>query len=54
MSLPQWSANGWLRPHKTSRQEVDNLLAIADRDLADTQTPTCPPTGVSESPTTRP
>ena len=35
MSLKQWSDNGWLRSHTTSRQEICNLLAIARRDLAD-------------------
>ena len=35
MSLQQWASSGWLRPHQTSREEVRNLLAIADRDLAD-------------------
>jgi len=35
MTLKQWADNGWLKPHKTSRQEIGNLLAIARRDLAD-------------------
>ncbi len=35
MSLKQWQNNGWLRPHKTDRQEIGNLLAIADRDMED-------------------
>lgn len=35
MSLKQWEANGWLRPHQTSRKEIANLLAIADRDITD-------------------
>ena len=35
MSLSQWRSNGWLRPHKTDRGEVANLLAIADRDIND-------------------
>jgi len=29
MSLKQWADNGWLKPHKTSRQEIGSLLAIA-------------------------
>jgi hypothetical protein len=33
--LKDWEANGWLRPHKTSRQEIGNLLAIVRRDLTD-------------------
>jgi len=35
MSLKQWADNGWLRPHKTSSQEVGNLLLIVNRDLKD-------------------
>ncbi|MGA2262660.1 MAG: hypothetical protein ABSH28_14645 [Acidobacteriota bacterium] len=35
MTLKDWEANGWLRPHKTSRQEISNLLAIVQRDLKD-------------------
>jgi hypothetical protein len=35
MTLMQWVENGWLRPHKTSRQEINNLLAIVHRDLTD-------------------
>lgn len=35
MSLAQWKANGWLKPHVTSEQELKNLLQIADRDIAD-------------------
>lgn len=37
MSLKQWAENGWLRPHRTSAQEVADLLAIVERDLADAQ-----------------
>ena len=35
MSLKQWADNGWLRNHKTSAQEITNLLGIVDRDLHD-------------------
>jgi len=35
MSLESWAKNGWLRPHKTSGQEIQNLLAIVARDLED-------------------
>lgn len=35
MSLSQWANNGWLRPHQTSAKEVQDLLAIVKRDLAD-------------------
>lgn len=35
MSLQQWSDNGWLRRHSSSRQEIGGLLAIVERDLRD-------------------
>lgn len=35
MSLSQWAADGWLKIHKTSSQEIGNLLAIVRRDLVD-------------------
>ncbi len=35
MSLKQWANNGWLRPHTTSPKEIQDLLAIVKRDLAD-------------------
>ncbi|GEM_PF-3121433 len=35
MSLTQWQANGWLKPHTTSGKEISRLLAIVRRDLAD-------------------
>ena len=35
MSLEDWVNNGWLRRHETGRQEIADLLAIVDRDLAD-------------------
>lgn len=35
MTLQQWAENGWLEPHLTSREEIANLLAIVERDLAD-------------------
>jgi hypothetical protein len=35
MSLEDWAKNGWLKSHQTSRQEIQNLLAIVERDLAD-------------------
>ncbi len=37
MTLENWRQNGWLSAHETSRQEIDDLLAIADRDLKDCQ-----------------
>src|SRR5215471_16684309 len=36
MSLQQWAENGWLRPHQTSPEEIDDLFAIVARDLVDT------------------
>jgi hypothetical protein len=35
MSLKDWAANGWLRPHQSSKQEVHDLFVIVDRDLKD-------------------
>jgi hypothetical protein len=35
MTLTKWLDNGWLRRHQTSREEISDLLGIADRDLAD-------------------
>jgi hypothetical protein len=35
MSLQQWAANGWLRSHKTSKQEIADLFSIVARDLID-------------------
>lgn len=35
MSLNQWVDNGWLRRHKTSQEEIKNLVMIIDRDLKD-------------------
>ena len=35
MSLQDWLRNGWLTRHQTSREEITDLLAVADRDLAD-------------------
>ena len=37
MSLQDWHSFGWLKPHKTSLNELVNLLAIADRDIADAE-----------------
>lgn len=33
--LKQWLNNGWLRNHKTGKDEISNLFAIVDRDLKD-------------------
>ena len=35
MSLQRWVDNGWLRAHRTSRQEIKDLLQIVERDLHD-------------------
>lgn len=35
MSLEDLANNGWLQRHESSRQEIADLLAIVDRDLAD-------------------
>ena len=37
MSLADWERNGWLTPHRTSRQEISELLAIVQRDLHDSR-----------------
>lgn len=33
MTLPDWKRNGWLRPYKTTAEEVSELLAVIKRDL---------------------
>jgi len=35
MTLTKWEGFGWLKKHKTSKKEIFNLLAIADRSLLD-------------------
>ncbi len=35
MTLKQWADNGWLTSHKSSAQEIGNLLAIVERDIKD-------------------
>ncbi len=39
MSFEDWLKFGWLKEHKTSRQEISDLFAVADRDLKACQTP---------------
>jgi hypothetical protein len=34
MSLQSWLQNSWLVHHTTSPEEITNLLAISDRNLA--------------------
>ena len=38
MSLKDWQDNGWLKPHKTDKEEISNLLAVVERDLKDAGT----------------
>jgi len=38
MSLKQWQSNGWLKKHKTNRQQILDLLEISDRDITDAST----------------
>jgi len=35
MSLSNWRAAGWLVEHKTTREEIRDLFAVAERDLKD-------------------
>jgi hypothetical protein len=37
MTLRSWLLNDWLRPHKTSPNEVSDLFSLIERDLADCQ-----------------
>jgi len=39
VSLQDWLKNGWLVEHRTSPQEIEELLGLADRDLIACQTP---------------
>jgi hypothetical protein len=39
MSLQDWQKSRWLIKHQTSRQEIADLLGMADRDLAQCRTP---------------
>lgn len=43
MSLHDWLKSRWLVEHQTSRQEIIDLLSMADRDLAQCQTPNLSP-----------
>ena len=43
MSLKNWRDNGWLADHKTSPQEIADLLAVAKRDLKDSLAPSLSP-----------
>jgi len=37
MTLQQWAANGWLRPHQSSLQEISGMFSIVRRDLNDAE-----------------
>ena len=37
MSFADWVNNGWLVAHKSSKQEIANLLGIVARDPKDSQ-----------------
>ncbi len=39
MSLRDWQKNGWLIEHRTSPEEIKDLLGLIERDLADCRTP---------------
>ena len=42
MTLKQWEDNGWLKPHRTSRKEIKDLLRIVDRDRLDAESDISP------------
>ncbi len=37
MSFEDWVKNGWLEVHKSSKEEIANLLGIVERDLKDSK-----------------
>ncbi len=39
MSLKSYLRNSWIRRHETSPREIADLLAIADRDVGQSQVP---------------
>jgi|WetSurMetagenome_2_1015567.scaffolds.fasta_scaffold497056_2 hypothetical protein len=39
MTLQDWLNSGWLKPHKSSANEVKVLLAKVDRDIAEAEKP---------------
>jgi hypothetical protein len=42
MSLPDWLRNGWLTEHKSSKEEINGLLGIVERDLGTSQNMSVP------------
>src|SRR5262247_635579 len=53
VSFADWVKNGWLVAHKSSKQEIANLLGIVARDLKDSQAKDVSDDWRSPSPTTR-
>jgi len=43
MSLNDWLGSGFITEHRTSRQEISELLALVDRDLHESETGTHSP-----------
>lgn len=37
MTLKNWESNGWLKVHSSSKQEIEQLLQIVDRDIKDSK-----------------
>ncbi|HNX74566.1 MAG TPA: hypothetical protein PLM07_09935 [Candidatus Rifleibacterium sp.] len=37
MSLETWLEFGWIKAHRTSKQEIDSLFAMIERDLKDSK-----------------
>lgn len=37
MSLSEWAKNDWLKMHKTSKEEIEGLLSIVEREIKDAQ-----------------
>jgi len=38
MALKQWVDNGWIKPHKTSQKEINNLMVMVERDIVAAKT----------------
>jgi len=45
MSLSDWLSNDWVVQHRSSAQEIAQLLSVADRALGDAQVPGLSPDG---------
>jgi hypothetical protein len=43
MTLTDWLANHWLVAHEPSREEIEDLLAVVERDLTDASIDTLSP-----------